>query len=81
KKALKSKKQIEIGKSGIEDDIKFHIDLTRASKNTILLKSIHIFDDILAESKSDYLQRAERRIILLEAYEGILLAVEQKSRI
>jgi GntR family transcriptional repressor for pyruvate dehydrogenase complex len=77
---LKSQKnQIENGKSGIEDDKKFHISLARVGKNSILLKSIYILNDILDESRSEYLQSAERRRVSLESHEAILLAVERKK--
>jgi GntR family transcriptional repressor for pyruvate dehydrogenase complex len=78
KNILKSQKlQIEKGKSGIEADKKFHIALAKASRNSIFLKSIYILNNILDESRSEFLQTTERRKVSLESHEAILLAVEQ----
>ena len=76
---LSQKREIENGKSGIEDDKRFHLFIAKICENSIMLSAIYVLNDILNESRSEYLQSMARRNISLQTHQNILLAIESRN--
>lgn len=71
------RREIATGGTGRDADSAFHATLARITGNPVLFELVEDIADILAESRSDFLQTEERRIASLAAHERILIAVEK----
>ncbi|UCF93000.1 MAG: FadR family transcriptional regulator [Desulfobacterales bacterium] len=80
-KKILEKQEINIclGRKAIKEDSEFHLYLAKASKNSIMLDMVNILNSCLNESRSEFLQSEERRIMSLQAHQKILKAIEKKS--
>jgi GntR family transcriptional repressor for pyruvate dehydrogenase complex len=80
KEIIKShNEETQQGNDGIEEDKRFHLSIAKASKNSIFLKTVYLLNDILNESRSEYLQSEERQKISLKGHQEIFKAIEKRN--
>jgi len=70
-------REVKKGKRAIELDNAFHLSLARASRNTILLKIVQTLNDILGETRAEFLQSEPRRLKSLAGHSKVLEPIKQ----
>jgi GntR family transcriptional repressor for pyruvate dehydrogenase complex len=79
-KALQEmERQVEAGQLGVEADEAFHLILTQASQNPVLVKMVLGISEILRDSRRASLSPMERRTTSIQEHWKILQAVEEQD--
>lgn len=71
---------VKDAKKSVELDNAFHLSLARASKNTILLRIVQALNDILGETRAEFLQKEPRRLKSLEGHSKIVETTRQRKK-
>lgn len=71
--------QVEAGQLGVEADEAFHLILTQASQNPVLVKMVLGISEILRDSRRASLSPMERRKTSIQEHWRILHAIEQQD--
>jgi GntR family transcriptional repressor for pyruvate dehydrogenase complex len=73
------KKQLRDAERSVDLDDKFHIMIARATRNAILLTVVERINDLIAESRAEYLQNDIRRKKSLAGHTKILSAIMNRE--
>ncbi|MDD4731625.1 MAG: FadR/GntR family transcriptional regulator [Desulfovibrio sp.] len=57
-------------------DVAFHLEVARASGNQVVVEALNALHEILAETRSSFLQTRERRSMAIQAHLRIIAALE-----
>lgn len=68
------------GQDDADLDAAFHLELARASGNRVVTEALAALHDILAETRSGFLQTPERRRTAVEAHLAVIDALEARDR-
>ncbi len=73
--------EIEQGKTGKEQDIAFHLKLVESTGNSILEELMQSLNNVLAETRGEFLEREQRRELCIVEHMGIIDALETGSAV
>ena len=75
-----SKKAIESGRSGIEEDSEFHIAIAQASHNTVFAMLMNFINDPLTLSREAMLDTSKKPLRILKDHVKVYEAIRKKIR-
>ncbi len=73
----RQKEKVDRGELAIEEDSEFHYAIARAAKNSVVLKVLDVFMDLLRESREKSLQVQGRLQKSLEGHRQIVQAIQR----
>jgi GntR family transcriptional repressor for pyruvate dehydrogenase complex len=75
----RQREKVDRGELAIEEDSEFHYAIARAAKNSVVLKVLDVFMDLLRESREKSLQVEGRLQKSLEGHRQILRAIQRRD--
>jgi len=70
---------VDRGELAIDEDTEFHYAIARAAKNSVVLKVLDVFMDLLRESREKSLQVQGRLQKSLDGHRQILHAIQRRD--
>jgi GntR family transcriptional repressor for pyruvate dehydrogenase complex len=75
----RQKEKVDRGELAIDEDSEFHYAIARAAKNSVVLKVLDVFMDLLRESREKSLQVQGRLQKSLDGHRQILHAIQRRD--